>query len=64
MEHEPAQDALFGLEGPDDDGCLWACSPDGSPDVWCQNLGPAEKAAEVMPQWLGSIDYDEVETAR
>ena len=38
-------------------------SPEGR-DVWCQNLGPAAKVAEVMSQWLGTIDYDEVETAR
>ena len=56
--HEPEQDALFQIEGPDEDGCVWVCSAAGR-DVWCQNLGPAEKAAEVMSQWLGSIDYGE-----
>ena len=39
---------------------VWACSPEGR-DVWCQNLGPAAKAAEVMSRWLESIAYDEVE---
>ena len=58
MEDEPEQEALFELQGPDDDGCVWACSPKGR-DVWCQNLGPVDKVAEVMSQWLGSIDYDE-----
>ena len=46
------------LEGPDEDGRVWACSPDGR-DVWCQNLGPTEKVAEVMSEWLGSIDFKE-----
>ena len=32
-------------------------------DVWCQNLGPTAKVAEVLSQWLGSIDYDEREAA-
>ena len=26
--------------------------------------GPKDKAAEVMSQWLGSIDYDDVELDR
>ena len=24
----PEQEALFQIEGPDEDGCVWACSPD------------------------------------
>ena len=58
MEHEPEQQALFELQGPDEDDCVWACSPDGR-DVWCQNLGPVDKVAEVMSRWLASIDQDE-----
>ena len=58
MDDEPPQEALFQIEGPDEDGCVWACSPDGR-DVWCQNLGPVAKVAEIMSQWLGSIGYDE-----
>ena len=61
MEDDPEQEALFELQGPDEDGCVWACSPAGDPHVWCQNLGPAAKVAEVLSQWLGTIDYDEVE---
>jgi hypothetical protein len=34
------------------------CSPKGR-DVWCQNLGPKDKAAKVMSHWLASIDYGE-----
>ena len=57
MENEPEQDALFQIEGPDEDGCVWICAAEGR-DTWCQNLGPADKVAEVMSQWLGSIDYE------
>ena len=57
---EPEQETLFQIEGPDEDGCVWICSAEGR-DVWCQNLGPQDKVAEVLSQWLGSIDYDEVE---
>ena len=58
MDNEPDQEAPFELQGPDDDGCVWACSPEGR-DVWCQNLGPTKKVVEVMSQWLGSTDHDE-----
>lgn len=56
----PVQDALFQIEGPDEDGCVWICSAGGR-DVWCQNLGPVDKVTEIMSQWLGSIDYGERE---
>lgn len=59
---EAPQEALFQIEGPDEDGCVWACSTKGR-DVWCQNLGPTTKVAEVLSQWLGTIDHDYVETA-
>jgi len=49
---------LFQIEGPDEDGCVWACSPDGR-DVWCHNLGPTDKVVEVLSQWLGSVDASE-----
>ena len=57
-DHEPEQDALFQIEGPDEDGCVWICSAEGRA-AWCQNLGPAEKVAKVLTQWLGSIDHQE-----
>jgi len=57
-QDEPEQDALFDIEGPDEHGCVWICSVKGRED-WCRNLGPAEKVAEAMCQWLGSIDYGE-----
>jgi hypothetical protein len=59
MMHEgPEQEALFQLEGPDEDGCVWICSSEGRA-VWCENLGPRQKVAEVMSQWLASQDCDE-----
>jgi hypothetical protein len=58
----PEQGALFQIEGPDKDGCVWVCSPSGR-DVWCQNLGPKDKVAKVLCRWLGSIDYGEREDA-
>ena len=51
MTEGPEQEALFQIEGPDEDGCVWACSPEGR-DVWCQNLGPKEKVVEVFSEWL------------
>ena len=56
MDDEPEQDALFTIDGPDEDGCVWICSTKSD---WCQNLGPRAKVAEVLSQWLGSIDYEE-----
>jgi hypothetical protein len=58
MTDEPEHEALFQIDGPDEDGCVWACSPAGR-DVWCQNLGPRDKVVEVLSQWLGSVDADE-----
>ena len=54
-EAEPEQCALFEIEGPDEDGCVWVYSTPGRAD-WCQNLGPAHKVVEVMSQWLASLD--------
>lgn len=56
VEDEPEQDALFEIEGPDEDGCVWISSM--TPGGWSQNLGPRDKVAEVLSQWLGSIDYE------
>ena len=57
---EATQDAAFKIQGPDADGFVWICSPEGR-DVWCHNLGTEDQAAEVLAQWLGSIDYQERE---
>ena len=61
MDDERVQEALFQIEGPDEDGCVWACSTEGH-DVWCQNLGPTQKVAKVLAGWLAAIDYFEMET--
>jgi len=58
-DDEPEQEALFDIEGPDEDGCVWACSPGGRRDIWCRNLGPADKVAEKLSQWLASYDDGE-----
>ena len=58
MEDQAEQGALFTVEGPDEDGCVWACSPEGR-DVWCQNLGPKDKVVEVLSQWLAEVDADD-----
>ena len=57
MDDEPEQDALFYIEGPDEDGRVWICS--GQPGEWCHNMGPADKVAEVLTEWLTSIDDGE-----
>jgi hypothetical protein len=36
----------------------WACSAEGR-DIWCHNLGPKDKVAEVLSGWLASQDCDE-----
>jgi hypothetical protein len=51
-------DAPFQIEGSEEDGCVWICSPQGRSD-WCHNLGPVEQVAEAWSQWLGSIDHEE-----
>jgi len=59
---EPEQEALFYIEGPDERGCVWMHGT-SSRDPWSQNLGPSNKVAEVLSQWLGSIDYDDAATS-
>ena len=61
MEDQPEQEALFTIKGPDERGCVWMHGT-SSRDPWSQNLGPRDKVAEVLSQWLGSIDYDETGT--
>jgi hypothetical protein len=56
---EPEQEALFDIEGPDEDGCVWMCSPGGRRDIWCQNLGPAPAVMEKLSQWMASQDDGE-----
>ncbi len=54
MDEGPDQEAMFDIEGPDEDGCVWIRSANA--DDWCHNMGPADKVAEVMSEWLSSID--------
>ena len=58
MEDELEQEALFTIDGPDEDGCVWICSNDIAAP-WCQNLGRRDKVADVLSQWLGSIEFEE-----
>ncbi len=54
MDEGPDQEALFNIEGADEDGCVWICSAKAGD--WCHNMGPADKVAEVLSEWLSSID--------
>jgi hypothetical protein len=58
MEDEPEQEALFYIEGPDERGCVWIHGA-SSRDPWAQKLGHRDKVAEVLSQWLASIDDGE-----
>lgn len=54
------QEALFQIEGLDEGGWVWICSPHDQPhehDTWGRNLGPQEKVVEVLSQWPGSVDH-------
>jgi hypothetical protein len=55
---ECEQGALFTLEGPDDDGCVWLVSGDG-PSAIVVNLGPREPVATRLAEWLAEIDFGE-----
>lgn len=55
----PEQEALFDIEGPDEDGCVWLCATGGRRDLWCHNLGPGPKVAEKLSQWLAEQDDGE-----
>jgi hypothetical protein len=55
---EPEQPALFDIEGPDEDGCVWLCNEQGQR---CHNLGPADAVAEKLCVWLCSNGYGEME---
>jgi hypothetical protein len=58
MEHpadsgndEEPQGALFEIEGPDEDACVWLVSGKGEGAV-VVNLGPRDAVAEKLAQWL------------
>lgn len=52
------QEALFELEGPDEDGCVWILSGVGM-DAQTFNLGPRAAVAERFIEWLGRQGYGE-----
>jgi hypothetical protein len=54
MEDDPEQEALFYIEGPDERGCVWIHGTN-SHDPWARNLGPADKVAQVLSQWLSEL---------
>ena len=48
------QGALFEIEGPDEDSCVWLVSGEGE-DAIVVNLGPRQAVAEKLARWLASI---------
>jgi hypothetical protein len=52
---ECEQEALFKIEGPDEDGCVWLVFSDGE----VRNGGPRGPVAEVMVAKLSEWDYGE-----
>lgn len=48
----------FNIEGPDDKGNVWLYHPAYHAEVR-QYLGHKDQVAEILSQWLGSIDYDD-----
>lgn len=55
MEDEEPQGALFTIEGPDEDGCVWILV-----DGETVNLGPRDAVAERWVEWLSAIDYGDL----
>ena len=55
---ENEQESLFEIDGPDEEGNVWIVSPEGR-NVWSRNLGPQDRVAEVLSDWLAQIDYRE-----
>ena len=53
MDDRQEGNALFSLQGPDEDGCVWISST--TMLGWRHNVGPADKAAEVLSKWLASL---------
>jgi hypothetical protein len=59
MKHEPEHEPSSTLKVPTS-AATCGCTA-RSRDPWAENLGPADKVAEALSQWLGSIDFDEVD---
>ena len=58
MDDEADQEALFEIEGPDEDSCVWLVSGKGQ-EALVVNLGPREAVAEKLAQWLADMDFGE-----
>ncbi len=58
FDDEPEQGALFQIEGPDEDACVWLVSGTGQ-DTVVLNLGPRDAVAAKLTDWLASIDFGE-----
>jgi hypothetical protein len=54
----PEQGALFEIEGPDEDFCVWLVSGT-RPDAVVVNHGPREAVAIKLADWLAEIDIGE-----
>lgn len=54
---EPEPGALFQIEGPDEDGCMWLLKPDGR-TIERQNLGQVAKVGTAMSR-LGLLACSE-----
>ena len=50
----PEQEALFEIEGPDEDSCVWLVSGSGDDQI-VVNLGPRPAVTAKLKQWLASI---------
>lgn len=53
---ELMESTSFEIQGPDDVGCAWICSPPGD-DAWRHNLGQAGIVADAMARWLQENDF-------
>jgi hypothetical protein len=53
MDDQPEGNARFSVQGPDVNGCVWISST--AIIGWQHNLGPADKAAEILSKWLASL---------
>ena len=58
ISDEEEQGALFEIEGPDEDSCVWLVSGVGE-DAVVVNLGPRAAVAEKLAQWLAERDFGE-----
>ena len=54
MDEGPDQEALFEIEGPDEDGCVWICSPKLATDatIWVQRIRWPRYCRSGCPQLM------------